>query len=92
MRLHIFSAVPLSATNHYSFAGYAGLGNIYPDGKYAYPSSGEVIDVKTRKILYTLQDEHNNSVASEKMMKSRCREIRLSELPINLELVVLQNK
>ena len=39
------------------------------DGKYAYPSSGEVIDVKTRKILYTLQDEFYNSVASEKMME-----------------------
>jgi hypothetical protein len=28
-----------------------------------------VIDVKTRKILLTLQDEHHNSVASEKMME-----------------------
>jgi hypothetical protein len=27
------------------------------DGKYVYPSSGEVIDVKTRKILTTLKDE-----------------------------------
>ena len=39
------------------------------DGKYAYPSSGEVIDVKTRKILLTLQDEFYNNVASEKMVE-----------------------
>ena len=39
------------------------------DGRYAYPSSGEVIDVKTRKILLTLKDEFNNSVASEKMIE-----------------------
>jgi len=39
------------------------------DGKYAYPSSGEVIDVKTRKILLTLTDEFSNSVASEKMVE-----------------------
>jgi len=39
------------------------------DGKYAYPSSGEVIDVKTRKIITTLHDEFYNSVASEKMVE-----------------------
>jgi hypothetical protein len=39
------------------------------DGKYAYPSSGEVIDVKARKILLTLQDEFHNSVQSEKMLE-----------------------
>jgi hypothetical protein len=43
------------------------------DGKYAYPSSGEVIDVKTRKILCTLRDELHNSVASEKMMEVQLR-------------------
>ncbi len=39
------------------------------DGKYVYPSSGEVIDSKTRKILTTLQDEFHNNVASEKMVE-----------------------
>ncbi len=39
------------------------------NGKYVYPSSGEVIDTKTRKILTTLQDEFHNSVASEKMVE-----------------------
>jgi hypothetical protein len=39
------------------------------DGKFAYPSSGEVIDVKTRTILIHLKDEFNNNVASEKMVE-----------------------
>ena len=39
------------------------------DSKYAYPSSGEVIDVKTRKIISTLTDEFRNNVASEKMVE-----------------------
>jgi hypothetical protein len=43
--------------------------NFSLDGKYAYPSSGEVIDVKTRKVLLTLKDEFNNSVGSEKMLE-----------------------
>ncbi|HVU93859.1 MAG TPA: hypothetical protein VHE34_01495 [Puia sp.] len=39
------------------------------DGKYVYLSSGEVIDVRMRKILCTMKDEFNNSVASGKMVE-----------------------
>jgi DNA-binding beta-propeller fold protein YncE len=39
------------------------------DGKYVYPSSGEVIDARTRKIVEVLQDENSNYVASEKMVE-----------------------
>ena len=39
------------------------------DGLYAYPSSGEVIDVKTRKILTILKDENYNTVSSEKIIE-----------------------
>ena len=39
------------------------------DGKYVYPSSGEVIETKTRKIITMLQDEFHNNVASEKMVQ-----------------------
>ncbi|HZJ21265.1 MAG TPA: hypothetical protein VFD35_13065, partial [Pricia sp.] len=39
------------------------------DGKYAYPSSGEVIDAKTRQVLFLLQDENHNTVSSEKMIE-----------------------
>jgi DNA-binding beta-propeller fold protein YncE len=39
------------------------------DGRYAYPSTGEVIDVKTRKTLAALQDEQGSPVQSEKMVE-----------------------
>lgn len=39
------------------------------DGRFAYPSSGEVIDVTTHKVLTTLEDEQGHHVASEKMLE-----------------------
>ena len=39
------------------------------DGKYALPSTGEVIDAKTKAIVATLQDETGGPVHSEKMVE-----------------------
>lgn len=39
------------------------------DGQYAYPSTGEVIDVKTRKVIAQLKDETGAAVQSEKMLE-----------------------
>ena len=39
------------------------------DGNYVYPSSGDVIETKTRKIIATLQDESHHNVESEKMLE-----------------------
>jgi hypothetical protein len=39
------------------------------DGKFAYPSTGEVIDVKTKKIVATLSDETGRKVHSEKLLE-----------------------
>ena len=39
------------------------------DGKYAYPSTGEVIDARTKKILTALQDEEGRPVMSEKLLE-----------------------
>ncbi|MDR3401268.1 MAG: hypothetical protein P4L99_02125 [Chthoniobacter sp.] len=39
------------------------------DGRFAYPSSGEVIDVTTHQILTTLEDEEGHHVGSEKMLE-----------------------
>lgn len=39
------------------------------DGKYVIPSSGDVIDRKTRKIAYTLHDETGAQVQSEKTVE-----------------------
>lgn len=70
MRMHVFSAVkPYQQLTTIPLQDMPGWITFSLDGKYAYPSSGEVIDVKTRNILLTLQDEFNNSVASEKMVE-----------------------
>jgi hypothetical protein len=39
------------------------------DGQYAYPSTGDVIEVKTRKIVAGLQDEKGAPIQSEKMVE-----------------------
>jgi hypothetical protein len=39
------------------------------DGRYAYPSTGDVIDVKTRKIIAELTDETGAAVQSEKLLE-----------------------
>ena len=70
MRMHVFSAVaPYQQLTTIPLQDMPGWVTFSLDGKYAYPSSGEVIDVKTRKILLTLQDEFYNYVASEKMVE-----------------------
>ena len=70
MRLHVFNATPpYQQLTTIPLQDMPGWITFSMDGKYAYPSSGEVIDVKTRKVLLTLTDEFNNSVASEKMVE-----------------------
>ena len=39
------------------------------DGKYAYPSTGEVVDTTSKKILLGLSDEQGREVHSEKMVE-----------------------
>ena len=39
------------------------------DGQWAWPSTGEVIDVKTHKIAHTLMDEEGREVHSEKVVE-----------------------
>ncbi len=39
------------------------------DGVFAYPSTGEVFDIKTRKKLTDLRDENKRTVMSEKMLE-----------------------
>jgi DNA-binding beta-propeller fold protein YncE len=70
MRLHVFSATPpYQQLTTIPLRDMPGWITFSIDGKYAYPSSGEVIDVKKRKIVSVLQDEFNNNVASEKMIE-----------------------
>ena len=46
------------------------------DGRYAYPSSGEVVEVATHRILTTLEDEEGRHVASEKLLEIDFKEGR----------------
>jgi DNA-binding beta-propeller fold protein YncE len=39
------------------------------DGRFAYPSTGDVIDTKTRQIVTSLMDEENREVHSEKIVE-----------------------
>ncbi len=70
MRLHVFSAVPpYQQLTTLPLRDMPGWINFSDDGHFAYPSSGEVIDVKTRKIVTTLQDEFHDNVESEKILE-----------------------
>ena len=70
MRLHVFNArPPYQQFTTIPLSDMPGWINFSIDGKYVYPSSGEVIEAKTRKILTRLQDEFHNNVSSEKMVE-----------------------
>ena len=44
------------------------------DGKFAYPSTGEVIDTATRKVVAALADEKGRAVHSEKVVEIHFRD------------------
>jgi hypothetical protein len=46
------------------------------DGRYAYPSTGDVIDTKTRKVVAELTDERGTAVQSEKLLEIDFRDGR----------------
>jgi DNA-binding beta-propeller fold protein YncE len=70
MRMHVFSAQPpYQQLTTIPVKDMPGWITFSMDGRYAYPSSGEVIDTKSRKVLFELEDEFHNSVASEKMVE-----------------------
>ncbi|HVY71324.1 MAG TPA: YncE family protein [Verrucomicrobiae bacterium] len=76
-RLHIFDVRGFSAADPKPPREFAtlvvrdepGWVTFSIDGKYAYPSTGEVIDVKTRGVVATLKDEKMTEVQSEKMVE-----------------------
>ena len=72
MRVHVFNASePFQQLTTIPVQDMPGWITFSIDGKYVYPSSGEVIETKTRKTISTLQDEFYNNVASEKMVEIR---------------------
>lgn len=70
-RLHIFDATVMPPRQVASVAvrDQPGWITFSLDGKRAYPSTGEVIDVATRKVITALKDETGAEVHSEKMVE-----------------------
>jgi len=70
-QLHIFDATVMPPTLKTTIKLRAEPGWIAfsLDGKTALPSTGDVIDVQTRKIVATLEDEHGQAVESEKIVE-----------------------
>ncbi|MEX2142328.1 MAG: hypothetical protein WD894_23870 [Pirellulales bacterium] len=70
-RLHVFDAsvMPPKQVESIKLKDEPGWVTFSLDGKYAYPSTGDVIDTKTRKILLELKDETGAAVMSEKMVE-----------------------
>ena len=70
-RLHIFDATVMPPKKIASLAvrDQPGWITFSLDGRYAYPSTGEVIDTASRQILTILGDEKTGTVQSEKVVE-----------------------
>jgi DNA-binding beta-propeller fold protein YncE len=70
-RMHIFDAtvMPPKQTASIALRDQPGWITFSMDGRYAYPSTGEIIDTKTKKIIATLADEAGRAVQSEKVVE-----------------------
>ncbi len=70
-RLHVFdlAASPPKQTDSLGLREQPGWVTFSIDGKFAYPSTGEVFDTKTKRIVATLKDEQGRTVHSEKMVE-----------------------
>jgi DNA-binding beta-propeller fold protein YncE len=70
MRLHVFDAnPPYQQLTTIALDDMPGWVTFTMDGRYAYPSSGEVINTRTREVLTMLKDDNYNTVSSEKMVE-----------------------
>lgn len=70
-QVHIFDnrTLPPKQTVSIALRDQPGWVTFSLDGKYAYPSTGEVIDVARKEIVATLAGETNQAVHSEKMIE-----------------------
>ncbi len=70
-RLHVFDAtvVPPKQGPSLEVRGEPGWITFSIDGRLAYPSTGEVFDVATRKVVAALADEEGRPVQSEKLLE-----------------------
>jgi DNA-binding beta-propeller fold protein YncE len=72
-RLHIFDnkVMPPSQVGSVELRDQPGWVTFSIDGQFAYPSTGEVVDVKSRKIVTLLLDEKGEPIQSEKLVEIR---------------------
>jgi hypothetical protein len=70
-RVHIFDATAMPPRQVASLAvrDQPGWITFSIDGRHGYPSTGEVVDTRTRRILTILRDEDGGTVQSEKMVE-----------------------
>ncbi len=70
-RMHIFdnTVMPPKQVASVELRDQPGWITFSLDGKHAWPSTGEIIDTKSRKIITTLKDEKGNPVMSEKIVE-----------------------
>ncbi len=69
--LHVFDAtvMPPKQMTSIKLRDSPGWISFSIDGRMAYSSTGEIIDVRTKKIVATLQDEQGRQVQSEKLVE-----------------------
>jgi hypothetical protein len=70
-QLRIFDAtvMPPKEVDHIKLRDQPGWVTFGLDGKFAYPSTGDVVEVRTRKIVAELADETGRPVQSEKLLE-----------------------
>jgi hypothetical protein len=70
-QLRIFDAtvMPPKEVDHIKLRDQPGWVTFGLDGKFAYPSTGDVVEVSTRKIVAELSDETGRPVQSEKLVE-----------------------
>ena len=70
-RLHIYdnTVEPPKPVTNIELRDEPGWITFSLDGRWAYPSTGQVIDVQSKKIVVQLTDEHDAAVQSEKMVQ-----------------------
>jgi hypothetical protein len=70
-RMHVFdnTTMPPKQIASIALREQPGWVTFSLDGRFAYPSTGEVIDVRTKKILTALSDEKGRQVHSEKVVE-----------------------
>jgi DNA-binding beta-propeller fold protein YncE len=75
-RVHIFDSttMPQRYASSIKLREQPGWVTFSLDGKFAYPSTGEVIDTATKKIVTALADEKGGEVHSEKMVEIHFRD------------------